>query len=206
MILIYFLIGIIAAILGALPLGATNIAVINTTLRQNARQAFKITLAAGFAEVILSYYALHCNMMVKDFFDANQWLQILIAFLLLAIGGFLFFKSTEKKSKTNKIKTSKYLTGFLLGLLNPPVLVYWLVIYGVINGYSLSLSIDSSLVILFLFFFGVYVGKLLTLYLYSKFSLVIKQKFANINTIINKVTGSLLFFIGLINVVKLYFV
>ena len=206
MILIYFLIGIIAAILGALPLGATNIAVINTTLKQNARQAFKITLAAGFAEVILSYYALHCNRRVKDVFDANQWLQILIAFLLLAIGGFLFFKSTEKKSKTNKIKTSKYLTGFLLGLLNPAVLVYWLVIYGVINGYSLSLSIDSSLVILFLFFFGVYVGKLLTLYLYSKFSLVIKQKFANINTIINKVTGSLLFFIGLINVVKLYFV
>ena len=206
MILLYLLIGILAAVLGALPLGATNIAVINTTLKQNARQAFKITLAAGIAEVILSYYALHCNMAVKDFFDTNQWLQILIAFVLLAVGGLLFFKSTKKKSKKERLKTSKYMTGFLLGLLNPPVLVYWLVIYGVINGNSLSLTIDSSFLVLFLFFFGVYIGKLLTLYLYSKFSLAIKQKFENINTVINKVTGSLLFFIGLVNVFKLYFI
>ncbi|WP_299526505.1 LysE family transporter [Winogradskyella sp.] len=206
MILIYLLIGIVAAVLGALPLGATNIAVINTTLKQNAKQAFKITLAAGFAEVILSYYALHCNMIVRNFFDTNQWLQILIAFLLLTIGGFLFFKTTKKNSHSRRFKTSKYATGFLLGLLNPPVLIYWLVIYGVINGYSLSLTVDASFAVLFLFFFGVYIGKLITLYFYSKFSLVIKQKFANINTIINKVTGILLFFIGLVNVVKLYFI
>ena len=206
MILIYLIIGILAAIVGALPLGATNIAVINTTLKQNAKQAFKITLAAGIAEVILSYYALHCNMIVRHFFDSNQWVQIVIAFLLLAIGGFLFFKSNKTSSKNSKLKTSKYITGFFLGLLNPPVLVYWLVIYGVINGYALSLSIESPLLILFLFFLGVYLGKILTLYLYGKFSLVIKQKFENINTVINKVTGSLLFVIGLVNVVKLYFV
>ncbi|MBV7269424.1 LysE family transporter [Winogradskyella luteola] len=210
MILIYLIVGIFASIVGALPLGATNIAVINTTLKQNAKQAFKITLAAGFAEVLLSYYALHCNMTVKIFFDSNQWIQILIAFSLLGIGSFLFLKSnkkkSEKKSEKNRLKTSKYVTGFLLSLLNPPVLLYWLVIYGVINSYSLNLSIESSLLVLFLFFFGVYLGKLTTLFLYSKFSLIIKQKFENINTIINKVTGSLLFFIGLVNVFKIYFI
>ena len=42
MILIYFFVGILAALLGALPLGASNIAVINTTIKQNAKQAFKI--------------------------------------------------------------------------------------------------------------------------------------------------------------------
>ncbi|MEO1031941.1 MAG: LysE family transporter [Bacteroidota bacterium] len=206
MILIYLIIGIIAAILGALPLGATNIAVINTTLKQNAKQAFKITIAAAFAEVILSYYALHCNIIVRDFFNTNQWIQILIAFLLLAVGGILFFKSTKKTSSPSRLKTSKYTTGFLLGLLNPPVLIYWLVIYGVINSYSISLTIDASFLVLFLFFFGVYIGKLLTLYLYGKFSLVIKQKFENINAVINKVTGSLLFVIGVVNVFKLYFI
>ncbi|WP_299366748.1 LysE family transporter [Winogradskyella sp.] len=206
MILIYLLIGIVTAILGALPLGATNIAVINTTIRQNARQAFKITLAAGFAEVILSYYALHCNMTVRSFFDSNLWVQVLIAILLLGIGALLFFRSSKKKSKKHIIKTSKYLTGFLLGLFNPPVLIYWLVIYGIINNYSINLSIESSILVLFLFFFGVYIGKLLTLHVYSKFSLVIKQKFENINTVINKVTGSLLFFIGLVNVFKLYLI
>ncbi len=206
MILIYLIVGIFTSIVGALPLGATNIAVINTTLKQNAKQAFKIALAAGFAEVLLSYYALHCNMTVKIFFDSNRWIQILIAFSLLGIGSFLFLKSNKKKSEKNRLKTSKYVMGFLLSLLNPPVLLYWLVIYGVINSYSLNLSIESSLLVLFLFFFGVYLGKLTTLFLYSKFSLIIKQKFENINTILNKVTGSLLFFIGLVNVFKIYFI
>jgi threonine/homoserine/homoserine lactone efflux protein len=205
MILLYFIIGIVAAIIGAIPPGATNIAVINTTIRRNSRQAFKITLAAGFAEVVLSYYALHCNMTVKDFFDTNQWLQIFIAILLLAIGSILFFKKTKKHSEKNHLKSSKYLTGFLLGMLNPPVLIYWLVIYSVINNYALNLTINSPLSTLFLFFFGVYSGKLITLFVYSKFSQFIKNRFDNITLIINKVTGSLLFFVGLLNVIKIYF-
>ena len=210
MIILYFFIGLLASIIGALPLGASNIAVINTTLRQNASQAFKIAITAGLAEVILSYYALHCNMVVKDFFNANQWLQISIAILLLGIGSFLFFKSNKEKiessKKSNRLLQSKYATGFFLGLLNPPVLIYWLLIYGLINTNNIMLSLGSSLAVLFLFFFGVYLGKISTLYLYSRFSVAIKQKFKNINVIINKITGSLLFFIGLINIFKIYFI
>jgi len=210
MIILYFFIGLLASFIGALPLGASNIAVINTTLKQNAAEAFKISITASIAEVILSYYALHYNMAVKDFFNSNQWLQISIAILLLGIGSFLFFKSNKSKSessrKTNKLVQSKYATGFFLGLLNPPVLIYWLLVYSFINTNNIMLSLQSSLIVLFLFFIGVYAGKILTLYLYSKCSLVIKQKFENINVIINKVTGSLLFFIGLINMVKIYFI
>ncbi len=210
MILIYFFIGLFSAIIGALPLGASNVAVINTTLKQNAKQAFKIAIAAGVAEVILSYYALHCNVVVTDFFNANVWLQVVIAVLLLCIGLFLFFKTAQPKRdhkrKPNKLSQSKYATGFFLGLLNPPVLIYWLLIYRLINSNDIMLSLHSSLIVLFLFFIGVYSGKLLTLYVYSKFSLLIKKKFRNINTVINKVTGSLLFTIGVFQFVKLYFI
>lgn len=210
MIILYFFTGLLASFIGAIPLGASNIAVINTTLKQNASQAFKIALTAGIAEVILSYYALHCNMIVKDFFNSNQWVQITIAIILLGVGGFLFFK-TNKRNKTlakpkHKLLQSRYATGFFLGLLNPPVLIYWLVIYGFINANNIALTKQSSLLILFLFFAGVYLGKIATLYFYSKFSMVIKQKFNNISLIINKVTGSLLFLIGLINVFKIYFI
>ncbi|MCC1483795.1 LysE family transporter [Winogradskyella immobilis] len=210
MILLYIIIGLLASVIGALPLGGSNIAVINTTLKQNAKQAFKIAIAAGIAEVMLSYYALHCNMVVKDFFDNNQWLQILIAVLLLVIGGFLFLKSNKTDNNDNKkqskLAKSKYATGFLLGLLNPPVLIYWLIVYGIINNNDFMLTLKSPISVLFLFFGGVYLGKILTLYLYSKFSIVIKNKFKNINGVINKVTGVLLFIIGIAQFAKLYFI
>ena len=210
MILLYIIIGLLASVIGALPLGGSNIAVINTTLKQNAKQAFKIAIAAGLAEVMLSYYALHCNMVVKDFCDNNQWLQILIAVLLLVIGGFLFLKSNKTENNDNKkqskLAKSKYATGFLLGLLNPPVLIYWLIVYGIINNNDFMLTLKSPISVLFLFFSGVYLGKILTLYLYSKFSIVIKNKFKNINGVINKVTGVLLFIIGIAQFAKLYFI
>ncbi|MCL6295425.1 LysE family transporter [Jejuia spongiicola] len=205
MILIYFLIGILASILSALPLGASNIAVINTTLKQNASQAFKIAVAAGIAEVILSYYALHCNLVVKDFFNNNMWVQIFITILLLAIGIFLFFKKESiNQSKKRKLVQSKYATGFILGLLNPPVLIYWVLVYGFINNNDIMLSLKSSFSVLFLFFAGVYLGKLLTLYFYSRFSLIIKNKAQNIALVVNKITGVLLVIIGVVQVINIY--
>ncbi len=206
MIIIYFIVGLLAAIVGALPLGASNIAVINTTLKQNAKQAFKIAFAAGVAEVLLSFYALHCNMVARDFFNEHLWIQIVISVLLISIGLVLFFKKqqTQEKTRKNKLAKSKYATGFLTGILNPPVLIYWVVAFSIINNNDIMLSLESSLSVLFLFFFGVYLGKLLTLYLYSKFSILIKHKFQNINLIINKVTGVLLIVIGLVQAIKLY--
>lgn len=206
MIIFYFLTGIIASIVGALPLGASNIAVINTTIKQNAKQAFKIAITAGIAEVILSYYALHCNMVVRDFFDKNMWIQILIVFVLMGIGSFLVFKKNNHNTKKKKsISSSKYMMGFLLGILNPPVLMYWIVAFGIINTNNLILSLASPLLVLFLFFIGVYFGKVMTLYMYSRFSMSIKHRVQNIAVVINKVTGILLIVIGIVQAVKLSF-
>ena len=204
MILVYLFIGIIASIIGALPLGASNIAVINTTLKQDAKQAFKIVIAAGIAEVILSYYALHCNTVVRNFIDMNMWIQISIVLILLAVGAFLLIKKNSSKSHKKSLTKSKYATGFLLGLLNPPVLIYWIVVIGMINKYNYEISIQSSIFILFLFFSGIYLGKILTLYAYSKFSIFIKEKSQNISVKVNKITGVLLIVIAVFQAVKLY--
>jgi threonine/homoserine/homoserine lactone efflux protein len=205
MLLLYFFIGIFAAVLGALPLGASNIAVINTTLKQNASQAFKIAITAGIAEVMLSLYALHCNTIVQNFINHNMWIQITIVVLLLVIGAFLFFKKqAQKQQKHRTLTESKYITGFFLGILNPPVLIYWIVAIGMINDNNYMLSLQSSLSVLFLFFFGIYLGKILTLYLYSRFSLLLKHRVQNISLIVNKVTGVFLIVIGLVQAIKLY--
>lgn len=206
MIFIYLFIGIFATILSALPLGASNIAVINTTLKENAKQAFKIAITAGAAEVLLSYYALDCNVVIRRFFNDNVWVQTTIVILLFAAGGYLFFKKqTQKKPKKLKLTQSKYATGFLLGIINPPVLIYWVIAFGVLNNNDFMLSLQSSFSVLFLFFTGVYLGKLLTLYGYSKMSAHIKNRINNISHLVNRVTGVLLMAIGLIQSAQLYF-
>lgn len=207
MIFTYFTLGLLAAIIGALPLGASNIIVINTTLKHNTKDALKIIVSAGFAELILSFYAMHCNTVVQNFIVKNQWFQITIAFILLCVGGYLFFKKrNDTISKKRRLLKYKYLVGFLSGVLNPPVLVYWLVAIGFINESIYMLSLQSSVAVLLLFFIGIYCGKVLTLYMYCKFSMTIKNKVQNITHITNKVTGILLIVIAMINTVKIYFI
>ncbi|WP_420571843.1 LysE family transporter [Kordia sp.] len=202
--LIYFAVGILVTFIGAVPLGTVNISVINTTLRADARNAMKIAFAAGIAEIIISFYALHCSVMVADFINMNQWIQIMIAILLFLIGGVLFFKK-QKETREKKFKMSKYVTGLFLGLLNPPVLVYWLFMISYLNQNNFQLNMNSSLAILFVFFSGVYLGKLLTLYGYSRFSILIKNKVQNIALMINRVIGVLLFVIGCVQLLKYMF-
>ena len=209
MIFLYTLLGLITAIVGSIPLGASNIAVINTTIKDNLKTAMKIALSAGLSEVMLSYYALHYNMMVNAFFKTNQWIQIVVALILLGIGSLLLIAKKSKSAKqirTVKLINSKYLSGFLLGLLNPPVLIYWLVVYGIINKTVVALTSSTALGILIVFFIGVYSGKVLTLFFYGKFSLFMQQKFNNFSLIFNKITGVLLIIVGLFQFIKVYFI
>ena len=203
---IYFFIGIVATFFGAIPLGTVNISVINTTIKQNMNTAMKIAFAAGFAEIILSFYALHCSVAVTGFIGDNNWLQVILAIAVLAIGVFMLLKRQKEISNTKKrLFNSKYLNGFILGLINPPVLLYWIFVIEFLNRNSYSLTMEASLSIVFLFFLGVYLGKVLTLYLYSKSSMFIKKKFANISKTVNKVTGILLIVIAGIQFIRLFF-
>lgn len=203
---IYFFIGVIATFFGAIPLGTVNISVINTTIKQNMSMAMRIAFAAGFAEIILSFYALHCSMFVTGFIGNNNWLQVTLAIIILGIGMFMLLKRQKVISEPKKsVFDSKFLNGFVLGLINPPVLLYWIFVIEFLNRNNYSLTMEVSLTLIFLFFMGVYLGKVLTLYLYSKSSVLIKKKFANISQTVNKATGILLVVIGVIQFIRLIF-
>ncbi len=70
----------------------------------------------------------------------------------------------------NKRKKSKFLTGFLLAILNPPVLIFWVIAISLTQKYMIPISSMSPFIILVLFFTGVYIGKFITLYFYGKIS------------------------------------
>ena len=68
------------------------------------------------------------------------------------------------------------------------------------------LSMASAVPELILFFIGVYLGKFITLHLFSTFSVLVERKFSKLSKKINRVTGSLLFFVGVIQLLRFYFI
>lgn len=211
--LIYLGLGLITAILGALPLGTTNVAVINTTIKEDLSNALKIVYPTAVAELILIGIAISFNMQIENFVTMNIWLQYTIAFLMLGIGILLFFGRKECIKDEDdeciiikkRYNISKAQLGFVLGFFNPTVLIYWILIIAFLNKKMLYLNTGVDYSLLALFLIGAFFSKVITLYCYGKFSNVLKVKVKNITTNINRIIGILLFSVALIQFVKLYY-
>ncbi len=179
MTLLYFFIGFVAAVIAASPPGAANIVVMNTTINGTAKKAMYVVLGAGIGEVVLSLIALHCTLNFTDYFKENPWVQITIFVLFMLIGVFFLLRNTfnirSRNTSEKKIKAPKFITGFLLAFINPPVLIFWVLAFTIIHKYVLKVSDMSPLLTLLLFFSGVYVGKILTLYFYGKWGVKLEK-------------------------------
>lgn len=210
----YFFLGLLTTIVGALPLGTTNVAVINTTIKENIQSALKIVYSAALAEMILVIVALNFNMPIENFIGMNIWLQYVIAFLLLVVGIILLLGRKECIKDENeeciiikkrRYNPSKQILGFILGLVNPTVLIYWILVISFLRKKMIHLDISLEYSLLGLFLVGVFLGKVLTLYGYGKFSHTLKLKMKNITTKINRVIGILLVVVSLFQFAKIFF-
>ena len=194
------------AILGALPLGTTNVAVINTTIKENIQSALKIVYPAAIAEVILVLVALYYNTKILKFIDHNIWVQYSIAVILLVVGAFLFFRKKDSRVIKKTLKISKQLLGFILGMVNPPVLIYWIIAISFLKKKMIYLDLSSEFTLLILFLVGVFFGKVVTLYGFGKFSHQLKLKIKHLTTKVNQIIGLILAVVSIVQFVKLIYV
>ncbi len=206
MTLLYLLFGTLIATVGAAPLGAVNIAVINTSINENIKKASYIALAAGIGEVILAFFALHCSMQLSIFFHENQWIQIVFIIIFFLVGMYFMFLANKmtKSNKSRKIKlsNSKFLTGFSLALLNPPVIIYWILAISLINKYIFELTVQNSISSLLLFFIGIYIGKITTLYFYGRWGNKMAHKQEGSKTKLHRIIGIALIAISVFQSIK----
>lgn len=209
----YFFSGLLLSIIGALPLGTVNVAVINTTIKENISNALKIVFPAAIGELLLIFFALSNAESIRVFISANNWLNYLIILVLIVLGFILIFgkKNCIKDDAgecivtRKRIQLPKQVTGFLLGLFNPTVLIYWLFVISFLNARMIPLEIKMSVIVLSMFFIGAFCGKALTLYVYGKCSHLLKIKVKGITATINKVIGVLLLIVALIQIIKIIY-
>lgn len=206
--LLYLLAGIFVSITGALPLGAVNIAVINTSVKENIKKASYIIFAAGTGELFLALFALNFSKELSAFFQDNQWIQITFSIFFLSLGiYFILFKNQKQKYKNTlktKLPDSKLITGFLLAILNPPVILYWILSISIVNKYIFELTPKIPLLFLLLFFFGIYLGKTGTLFFYGRWGNKMVQQKGVSKSKIFRVIGIVLVAISIFQSIKLF--
>ncbi|MEM7187615.1 MAG: LysE family transporter [Bacteroidota bacterium] len=200
--ILYLLLGFTITIVAAAPPGAANIVVMNTVSKRSLQQAMRIVVGAGLGEVVLSMIALHCTMNFSTYFKQNSWIQISVFVLFILAGVFFLLRnrvrlSTPKPAIRSKV-FPKFVTGFLLAFLNPPVLIFWVLAFSLANEFALEVTDMSPLLTLSLFFLGVYAGKVATLYVYGKWGKQMEQHDRNRSSKKHLFIGVALLMVGLV--------
>lgn len=201
MIILAFIIGFTATVIGALPPGASNLAVIKARVKGSYQDAAKLSYGAGLGEALLALTALSFGMVVQEFISMNYWVQYLVAFLLALVGVYFIVKKHSQKNPKARTQ-SQYFVGFILSFINPPVLIYWVVVFSLLSKWMLNAG-SHPYVWTILLLAGVFLGKIATLLMYSKFGSHIKQRSFSSHNSLNRYIGITLIVLSVIQLVKL---
>lgn len=141
--LFIFLITALISFIGSLQLGGVNLKVIQNTLTQDWKSGYWTALGGALPEFLYASLAI----LAASWLEKNQkiwemldWTSIIVFIL---IGVYNLRKVNNKISiDTVQSNSKSFLEGLFLGLINPQLLPYWLLVSVQMNGYQLS-KIDT---------------------------------------------------------------
>lgn len=195
----YLLIGLFTAIIAAIPPGAANYVVIKERIQQEKNSLHKLIWGAGLGELFIAGFALQYAMKLTYFFKQNQWFQISIAFVVLSLGIWMLLKPKKKNPTRTKKETAiqipKFIKGILLAAINPPVLVYWVLVFSALSMYANKMLLNAPWETIIFFLFGIFLGKISVLYGYSYWGKKIASSH-NASVLISKTLGVALVIVG----------
>jgi threonine/homoserine/homoserine lactone efflux protein len=134
---IIFLATVAISFVGSLQLGPVNLMVIQLVLKRNLQAGLWIALGGCLPEMIYAMAAVWAGMWLEQHPKVLVLLEWSAVPLLLAIGMIIFFSPNRPtKLESEQQQSFSFLKGLTLGLLNPQLFPYWLLMLVQFGMYS----------------------------------------------------------------------
>lgn len=142
--------GIGAGILFSFLTGPVFFSMIKTSIEKGFKAGFSLAIGVIFSDIIFISLTIFSSQFVDYNSEYNQYIGIIGGLFLLGIGSYYLFNKVKVSydiSETIKIKKRGYiLKGFLMCLLSPSTLMFWIMVGGII---SVQLHYDMAEKIVF---------------------------------------------------------
>lgn len=192
---LYLLVGFLACLLGTIPFGPINLAVVKTTVDYDRRSGIEIAFAASIIEMLQALIAISFGMLISSFLDANVIIKFFLAFVFIALAVFIFTRKPKPKLAADSSRpTSFFRNGLIIAGLNPQAVPFWIFALATISQYF---EFQYMGLTLFGFLLGVFFGKLCALYGFVVASGYLKTHLQESSTLVNRLLAAILLFIGL---------
>lgn len=129
--------GIGAGILFSFLTGPVFFSMIKTSIEKGFKAGFSLAIGVIFSDIIFISLTIFSSQFVDYNSEYNQYIGIIGGLFLLGIGSYYLFNKVKVSydiSETIKIKKRGYiLKGFLMCLLSPSTLMFWIMVGGIIS-------------------------------------------------------------------------
>jgi len=192
---LYLLVGFLACLLGTIPFGPINLAVVKTTVDYDRRSGIEIAFAASIIEMLQASIAIFFGMLISSFLEANVFVSSFLAFVFITLAVFIFTRKPESTLEKRKSRpVSFFRNGLIIAGLNPQAVPFWIFALATISQYFEFQYMGLTLAG---FLFGVFIGKLVALYGFVVASTYLKAHLQESSTLVNRLLAAILLFIGL---------
>lgn len=198
-----FLFGLLGSFLSGVAFGPINLSVVDLTLKKSRSSALTFSAAAALVEIFQAMIAVLFGKLISRKIVEFPELKILVILFFIILGLYFVFKTDKPKAEfESKRETSSFINGFIVAILNPQAIPYWIFVLAYLKSVNL-LYLKSWHLLLFLV--GVSIGKFIILSLYGYLSNYIKRHFANLNDYVSNTIGGILIVVGLVQAIRYFF-
>ncbi|MBP7512040.1 MAG: LysE family transporter [Bacteroidia bacterium] len=199
MILAYFLFALATSFFGSMQPGPVNLSVLHSCLNKQYKKALNIAIGGSVPELIYSFLALVFAHKLNAYTVQLQAFASVVAILFIVVGGVIYFMKPKQRVSDAKESKSGFATGFLISIVNPQLILFWIGIIAAMNLQHFDL-VNSGFYSQAAFSIGTGVGAFMLHYLL----IVLVKKYSASRTVYliksygNKMIGLMLILMGLV--------
>jgi len=198
MIFLTLFLGLIANFIGYVPPGNINLTLVQITVNRGIKEALRFIISFSSAEFFFTYFIMHAAKWLSQQVKLDtviDWVMV----VLFGVLGTVTWMHRKKPPETNYSEHESIKYGIVLGFVNPMQVPFWMITGTYLITHQWILDGTLALVI---FSLGAAAGAFLALFLYAKFAVYIKSKFALSTRVINTGIALLFFSLAAYHVVK----
>lgn len=206
--ILYLLASAIISYVASLQLGPVNLRVIQSTIQHNKRYALLVGFGGSLPELLYSGIAFYITELFDfDKFD-GKWLSLITlpVFIFLAIHNFRK-KDTSAQKDPNALPPPShkgFIEGFILAMLNPQLITFWLVIIAFFK--TKGLLVNATLTQQSFFVLGTAIGAFILQLTFIALATKYKDQIMNkMGKNFNKIIGGLFLLLAVVDASKLIY-
>ncbi len=189
-----FLLALSFSFVGTIPPGTLNLSIIQLGLDKKIKTAWRFGIAASIVEYPYAWLAVKFEDLITSSPIITQNIQLITAIVMLTVGALTIWSADRPSKVGEEFKSSGFRRGFLLGILNPLALPFWVGTTAYLKGQH---WIDlSSTLSLHCYLLGASLGALVVFMLFAYLAQRIISEFQQSHRI-KKIPGYILLVLGL---------